>query len=115
MKDTAATLPGIERIQQRFLGLLEERQTNIAHHLLAAWDCTDPQDTVTDLEAVQGILHQIAGSAGTLGFHELGQSARDGENAIIAHLADPSSKLISVMGKVDGFVAQGQALISSRL
>ncbi|MGC1504475.1 MAG: Hpt domain-containing protein [Sulfitobacter sp.] len=114
MTDTAEKLPGIERIQQRFLSLLEERQTNIAHHVLAAWDGTDLSETANHLEAAQGILHQISGSAGSLGFHDLGQAARDGENAIIAHLADASSELIEVMKLIENFVGLGQALLDGR-
>ncbi len=112
MKDMVDSLPGIERIKQRFLSLLQERQTTIAHHVLTAWDSTDPTEAAGELEAAQGILHQIAGSAGSLGFHDLGQTARDSENAIIAYLKDPSAKLIDVMSLIDSFVAKGQTLIA---
>lgn len=114
MKDTMDALPGIERIKERFIGMLQERQTTIAQHALSAWKSTDPTKAAAHLETAQGILHQISGSAGSLGFHDLGQAARNAENAIIAHLGDPSSELIDAVELIDGFVGEGQKVIAQR-
>lgn len=115
MKDIADILPGIERIKQRFLGLLKDRQATIAHHVLSAWDSTVAPDVVAHLEAAQAVLHQVAGSAGSLGFDELGQAARDSENGIIAHLSCPETELAAIptklMKQLGNFLALSAALI----
>ena len=76
-----AELPGIERIRKRFVEMLDERQTLIATHGLAAWDGTTVDEIKGNLASAQAILHQIAGSAGSLGFEELGRLARQGQAA----------------------------------
>jgi HPt (histidine-containing phosphotransfer) domain-containing protein len=96
MKDIADMLPGIERIQQRFLDMLKDRQGTIAHHVLAAWESKVAGEVVGHLDAAKAVLHQIAGSAGSLGFDELGQAARDCENEIISHLRSPEGELITL-------------------
>ena len=81
-----AELPGIERIRKRFVEMLDERQTLIATHGLAAWDGTTVDEIKGNLASAQAILHQIAGSAGSLGFEELGRLARQCETQIVEHL-----------------------------
>ncbi|MDG1169400.1 MAG: Hpt domain-containing protein [Sulfitobacter sp.] len=83
MKDI---LPGLDRVRDRFLTMLEDRKTNIASHAIAAWEADCVEDICAHLAAAQSILHQIAGSAGSLGFAALGDSARHCENEIISHL-----------------------------
>lgn len=115
MKDMADTLPGIERIKIRFLALLEERQSVIALQALAAWESRDPNAIRQHLEVAQSTLHQIAGSAGSLGFDPLGQAARGCENDIIAHLEGPnqnrSTFAVEIMGSMDSFVSLSQSLL----
>ncbi|MEP5173949.1 Hpt domain-containing protein [Sulfitobacter dubius] len=105
-----AELPGIERIRKRFVEMLAERQTQIASHGLAAWDATTVEEIKGNLASAQAILHQIAGSAGSLGFEELGRMARKCETQIVDHLAGPSANRadcpIEIISELDGFVAQ---------
>jgi HPt (histidine-containing phosphotransfer) domain-containing protein len=61
-------LPGLDRVRDRFLTMLEDRKTNIASHAIAAWEADCVEDICAHLAAAQSILHQIAGSAGSLGF-----------------------------------------------
>ena len=86
-------LPGIERIRARFLEMLEQRQRALAEHALAAWEGTSLQDINDNLTEARRILHQIAGTAGSLGFDDLGTIARDNEVAIDTHLDGPSGKI----------------------
>lgn len=118
MKDLAEALPGIERIKLRFLSLLEERQAVIALHTLAAWDSKHSQERRDHLEVAQNTLHQIAGSAGSLGFDELGQTASDCESEIVSHLQDPESDRLplpaEIMGRIDGFISMSESLLIER-
>tara|TARA_R110002049_G_scaffold44333_6_gene130163 strand:- start:21207 stop:21566 length:360 start_codon:yes stop_codon:yes gene_type:complete len=110
MKDMVAELPGLDRIRKRFIEMLGERQAQIANHGLAAWDGVTLEDINGNLAAAQAILHQIAGSAGSLGFHELGQAARACEAEILEHLDGPDADLAICPGEMifhlDSFVAQ---------
>ena len=77
-------LPGLGPIRARFLDLLVERLTPI----VAAEDACRPGASPDNhaLREAQFMLHKIAGSAGSLGFTALGDSARNCEESIIAHL-----------------------------
>ena len=109
MTKMLAELPGIERIRKRFVEMLDERQTLIATHGLAAWDGTTVDEIKSNLASAQAILHQIAGSAGSLGFEELGRLARKCETQIVEHLAGPRANHadcpIEIISELDGFVA----------
>lgn len=111
----AEALPGIEIIKSRFLVLLKERQCVIAGHALAAWEGTDQDKVRSHLNAVQSTLHQISGSAGSLGFVSLGLAAHECENKLIAHLEGPNGNSvpfpIEVMGQMDAFVSLSQSLL----
>ncbi len=48
-----AELPGIERIRQRFVEMLDERQTLIATHGLAAWDGTTVDEIKSNLASAR--------------------------------------------------------------
>lgn len=78
----------LQAIRDRFLRLLEERQDEIHRNIEVA--VRTPNKARDALACIEAVLHKIAGTAGTLGFHELGQQARDVENNIIALLHDPS-------------------------
>jgi len=109
MTKIMAELPGIDRIRKRFVEMLADRQTQIASHGLAAWDGKTVDEINSNLAGAQAILHQIAGSAGSLGFEELGQAARDCEVRIVDHLAGPDADLaicpIELISALDSFVA----------
>jgi len=112
------TLPGIERIKTRFLSLLAERQTAIARHALAAWESGDATERLTHLTEAQNLLHQIAGSAGSLGFAPLGQTASECEHEIIACIADNAHQTQldeALISKLDMFVSKTQALLSQHV
>ncbi|KIN63749.1 hypothetical protein Z946_2623 [Sulfitobacter noctilucicola] len=115
MKDLNETLPGIERIKLRFLDLLQSRQGAIAQCALTAWEASDPDVVRNQLSEAQGILHQIAGSAGSLGFASLGQIARDCEGDIIQYVSHahqtPVPVCVEVMESLDRFVSASQDLL----
>ncbi|WP_448329319.1 Hpt domain-containing protein [Sulfitobacter sp. M13] len=111
-------LPGIERIRARFLEMLEQRQRALAEHALAAWEGTYLQDINDNLTEARRILHQIAGTAGSLGFDDLGTIARDNEVAIDTHLDGPNGKIAScpteIIFGLDDFLKSSEALIAEQ-
>ncbi len=110
-------LPGIERIRKRFVAMLADRQTQIAGHGLAAWDGKTVEEINGNLSGAQAILHQIAGSAGSLGFEDLGKAARTCEVRILDHLAGPDADLAicpqELISELDAFVASCRAEIDA--
>ncbi|MFT6676359.1 MAG: HPt (histidine-containing phosphotransfer) domain-containing protein [Sulfitobacter sp.] len=88
MKKFSSELPGMEKVRARFIDLLNDRREHIAHHAVAAWDSATPEDRKGNLSAAQATLHQIAGTAGSLGFAPLGDAARACEIRIISHLEE---------------------------
>ncbi|UWR21933.1 Hpt domain-containing protein [Sulfitobacter sp. S190] len=109
MNAVALELPGLDRIRARFVDMLDERQSTIAQHALNAWDGETVEQINGNLEAAKGILHQIAGTAGTVGFQDLGQSAHECEVEIINHLEGPYADLAicpgEIIWRIDSFVA----------
>lgn len=103
-------LPGLEKVRARFIEMLEDRQARIATHALAAWEGETVEEINGNLESAKAILHQIAGTAGSLGFTDLGVTARQCEEEVIAHLEGPDSDLAICPGElvhhIDGFVGQ---------
>lgn len=91
MKDMVTELPGLTRVRARFIEMLGPRQEQIALHAIAAWDGKVAEDINENLNAAKAILHQIAGSAGSLGLNDLGEKAHICENEIIAHLKSPEA------------------------
>ena len=91
---------GLERVRDRFVDLLEDRKNIIAKHALAAWDGETTDEINDNLKHAQNILHQIAGSAGTVGFPELGGTALLCEEQIIAHLDGPYADLAICPGEI---------------
>ncbi|KZY05970.1 MULTISPECIES: Hpt domain-containing protein [unclassified Sulfitobacter] len=113
---TANALPGLERIRARFVEMLSDRQARIAQHTLDAWNGGTPEQINENLAAAQAILHQIAGSAGSIGFAELGSTARACEAQIIEHLRDMENGITACPGDlvfhIDSFVRNCAELIS---
>jgi HPt (histidine-containing phosphotransfer) domain-containing protein len=118
MKDMVKELPGLDRVRGRFLTMLEDRQERIAQHALMAWEGETLEQINGNLASAQAILHQIAGTAGSLGFAELGQSARASETEIIAHLEGPDADLAICPGEliyhIDIFVADCRDLLDQQ-
>ncbi len=108
-------LPGLDRIRDRFIEMLADRQTMIAHHALLAWEGETVEAVNENLYAAQCVLHQIGGTAGSLGFDVLGKDARTCEMEIIAHLEGPDADLAICPGDliyhVDNFVGSCRALL----
>ena len=102
-------MPGLDRIRIRFIELLGTRKIDIAQYALAAWDGKNAEEINTNLEAAGGVLHQIAGTAGTVGYPELGTTAEQCEAQIIAHLEGPYADLAvcpdEIIASIDSFVA----------
>ncbi len=116
MKDLTDDLPGIDRVRNRFLTMLLERQIKIAGHSVAAWEGETLEEVNDNLAAAQAVLHQIAGTAGSLGFADLGEEARSCENAIIAHLKGPDAELAvcptPIITDLDHFVSSCEVLLT---
>lgn len=108
MNALALQMPGLDRIRDRFVELLEDRKTAIAQHALAAWDGETAEEINVNLEDARSILHQIAGTAGTVGFPHLGELAQQCEHEIIAHLEGAYADLAicpgEIIWRIDAFV-----------
>ncbi len=119
MRTTFRDLPGIDQVRARFIEMLKERKTMIASYAIAAWGSKTLVDTQKNLVAAQTILHQIAGSAGSLGFHALGQSAKDCEDEITKHLESAAANLPNCPAEIvhhfDVFIADCQNLLDVQL
>lgn len=112
-----STLPGIERIKVRFLNLLAERQAAIAHHAVSAWESDDPAVRRTNLTNAQNLLHQISGTAGSLGFGSLGENARRCEGAILEYFARDANCAVldeSIICDIDAFVVDSQTILAEQ-
>ncbi|WP_372991529.1 phosphorelay protein [Sulfitobacter sp.] len=110
-------LPGIERIRNRFLEMLKDRQYAIAEHALIAWESDELDEINSNLDNARTVLHQIAGTAGSLGFKDLGTQARACEIEIDAHLNGPDADLAicpsPLIFLIDQFVQESEALIAA--
>lgn len=104
MSAVALELPGLDRVRLRFLDLLVERKISIAQHALAAWDGETAEDINAHLESARSILHQIAGTAGTVGYPDLGATAQHCEAQIIAHVEGPYADLAVCPGEIIWFI-----------
>ena len=91
MKDMTDALPGLARVREKFLSLLEDRCGKIVEYTLAAWQATEDTEKRTHLTVAGTILHQIAGTAGSLGLQDLGEAAQSCEQAIIDFMDLPNA------------------------
>lgn len=114
MNDVA---PGLERVKMRFLAMLQDREQQIAQHNLLTRNAKSEVEVTENLSGSRNILHQISGTAGSLGFAELGSFARDCENAIIYCLEQPEGQSVKerdlVLDAIDGFVEDCRNLIAA--
>ena len=111
------TLPGIDRIRSRFLEMLKTRQISIAEYALTAWESYELEEINGSLTLARTLLHQIAGTAGSLGFEDLGNQARSIETEIDAHLAGPDADLAicpsPLFFQLDSFVQLCQTVLDA--
>ncbi len=116
MNDMSTVLPGLDGIRARFLTLLQERQALIAQHAVAAWESDTPAGQCANLDAAQAVLHQIAGTAGSLGFHALGDTARACEGAMIDHVENAQNQYLdlpaAIVENLDAFLSESQTLLA---
>ena len=96
MIQTEKLSQGLSRIRNQFLARLIDRRQQIVLSTLKAGEASDPADANKHLTAVRDILHQIAGTAATLGFAEFGSSARQIESSIDVFLANSEGSFASV-------------------
>lgn len=115
MDGSLEMMSGLEKIRGRFLDLLVTRQQSIAHHAVLAYEGQTLDEVNGNLAAARDILHQIAGTAGSLGFDDLGHAARSCENDIVAHLTGPDNDLAlcpdALLVQIDDFVEQCKGLL----
>jgi chemotaxis protein histidine kinase CheA len=64
---------GLEPIRERFVNLLASRNEEILNQLDVALE--QPAQATKALLIVEAVLHKVAGTAGTLGFDDLGERA----------------------------------------
>lgn len=98
-------------VRARFISLLDDRLDEL-EDLREAIDLEEGREKA--LEQIQFILHKIGGTAGTLGFAETGQIARDAENAIIDNLASAGLKppFDNMIELIDGFLENASSISS---
>ena len=89
---------GLARIRQQFVSRLTERRARMLKHILDAANDADEATRHAHLAAARYVIHQIAGTAGTLGFVKLGVDARRLENMIDTNLdGEMSNDLLEVV------------------
>lgn len=104
-------LPGLERIRLRFLDMLVERLSDL-ERLCREMAKDDPQSNA--LRELQSIMHKIAGSAGTLGLQDLGDTARICENQIIDHLDTGTTVLPEIYQSLGEFAEKAEYLLCNQ-
>ena len=118
MNDLSDEMPGLEQVRARFIDMLRGRQEKIATHAIGAWEGESLEDINGNLVGAQSLLHQISGSAGSLGFAALGNEARHCEEAIITHLDGPTANLAACPGemiiKLDNFLTSCRMLLEQQ-
>lgn len=102
-------LPGFAALRTKFMSVLDERQAEIASHVMDAWNAETAEAKVASLSSARAILHKIAGTAGTFGLSDVGAAAFACEGLIDAHLNNPEGADLScppeILIEVDDFVA----------
>ena len=88
MRQTAELSQGLNRIRNQFLARLFDRRQQILWYTRKAGEANTPKESQKHLAEVRNILHQIAGTAGTLGFADFGSTARQIENDIDVYLSE---------------------------
>ena len=79
---------GLTRIRNQFLDRLIDRRDVILKNILDASEESDRALCAESLIAARQVLHQIAGTAGTLGYGKLGHDARHLEDLLTNCLTD---------------------------
>ncbi|AGI69119.1 hypothetical protein OAN307_c36530 [Octadecabacter antarcticus 307] len=93
---------GLAPIRNRFLLLLSERWDTIQHNLELAIQSDDQADQY--LVLIEATLHKISGSAGILGFSDLGDCAKDTETKLISLRANEATQYRDVYLEIIAFL-----------
>lgn len=83
MNSLVQALPGIARIRERFLAMQNDRHDALEDYLTTI---NSGEDCHAALRGARDILHKIAGTAGSLGFAELGEAAVKAEAVVQDHI-----------------------------
>jgi len=102
----------LDAIRAKFLVLLDDRldELECLRRLI-----DQEEQSQNALRQTQSIAHKIYGSAGTLGFTDLGESAAETEEAIIHYLTgkDPIPTLEDTKNIIDSFLDEAADVSSS--
>jgi len=93
----------LSAIRTRFLTLLDDRLDMLEYYRANVGRTDDDQ---APLMGIRDIAHKISGTAGTLGFMDLGNEAATVENAIIDELKQPGlvSASANLCARIDNFL-----------
>ena len=94
----------LQPIRDRFLRLLRVRQDAVLSSLTTAFN--EPSQVAKELEQIETVLHKISGSAGTLGFLDLGIRASAVEARLVAYRMGTPSCVDEIYLDVIDFVEQ---------
>lgn len=94
-------IPGLARIRERYYAAQTLRHDRLEVLLEIIRANADPFDALVE---ARGILHQISGTAGSLGFAELGASASKTEYLIDGHLHLGRGDPRNVTEAIDAFL-----------
>lgn len=100
MTALACQMPNPELEPARFVDLLEDSQTAVALHVLAAWDGETTDGINAHLAEARGVLHEIVIAAGTVGCAEVRAKAQLCVAQITAHLEGPYADLAICPGEI---------------
>lgn len=107
MTEPSAMQSALAKVKGRFLGALPARQAAVRRFLM---EFEHSQLTEPSLDEALRALHQIAGTAGTLGFKELGEAALDGEDEVreLARGSTDHDRLASRLERVLRLMTEAQ-------
>jgi hypothetical protein len=86
--------------RDRFIETLDDYATNIAAHVLAAWDGETVTEINTNLDQACQLLDEVTNSAVTMGFALLGATGQHCTVQIHAHLQGPYADLAICPGDI---------------
>lgn len=100
-------LPELAQVRARFLEMHHTRQDRLEILLERV---SQGEDVATHLTEAKGVLHQIAGIAGTLGYGRLGTEAREVEFLLDAQLASAADEPGEAIVAIDRFLDTAMAV-----
>lgn len=113
MTTIQTTIPGLDRVRCRFLEKLNEREQRLSKAIATSRTSFSRRERAAALDECQQILHKLAGTAGTIGLHDIGEGAQYCEDAIRKFLHDGSRSSEHVHDLLDRFM-DGLAAMAER-